>query len=357
MENVLVLFNNLDETDEYLALRDIDPATLGFEPRYRIAVATAQEEYDAIVEALRAEGFAAEGVNLKDDFELLGRLLTRNPPDVVFNLVEFFHNDLNHEGAVAGLYDLAGVPYTGATPFCLSLCRRKDLAKQVFLRSGIPTPRFAVVDGAEIPPDHGLDYPLIVKPSRGDGSAGVEPCTVVRDYAQLKKRLKRAAGEFQCSMLVEEFLEGRELHISVYGNNPPEALPVIDFNFSELPEDHPPLLTYDIKWNPLAPAYHKVHSICPAALPPEIERQAKELAVRAYRATCCRDYARIDLRLGKDDAPYVLEVNPNPDLTAGVSFMDSAEQAGYSFSGMLKKIVALALERAGKRPSAQPLPR
>jgi len=284
--------------------------------------------------------------------------------------VEFFHNDLNHEGAVAGLYDLAGVPYTGATPFCLSLCRRKDLTKQVFLRSGIPTPRFAVVDGAEIPPDHGLDYPLIVKPSRGDGSAGVEPCTVVRDYAQLTKRLKRAAGEFQCSMLVEEFLEGRELHISVFGNNPPEALPVIDFNFSELPEDHPPLLTYDIKWNPLAPAYHKVHSICPAALPPEIERQAKELAVRAYRATCCRDYARIDLRLGaddapyqttccrdyarvdlrlgKDDVPYVLEVNPNPDLTAGVSFMDSAEQAGYSFSGMLKKIVAFALERAGK---------
>ncbi|MDR1727644.1 MAG: D-alanine--D-alanine ligase [Acidobacteriota bacterium] len=345
MKKVLVLFNNLEEADEYLALRDIDPSTLDFEPKYRIAVATAQEEYDAIVDALRAEGFDAEGVNLKDDFDLLGRLLTQEPPDVVFNLVEFFHNDLNHEGAVAGMYDLAGVPYTGATPFCLSLCRRKDLTKRIFLQSGVPTPRFLTVKGGDVPPGHGLDYPLIVKPSRGDGSAGVEPHTVVYDYAQLKKRLAQAGEEFQCSMLVEEFLAGRELHISVFGDNPPEALPIIDFNFSELPAGHPPLLTYDIKWNPLAPAYHKVHSICPAVLPPEVERRAKELAVRAYQATCCRDYARIDLRLGADDVPYVLEVNPNPDLTAGVSFMDSAEQAGYGFSEMLKKIVGFALER------------
>jgi D-alanine-D-alanine ligase len=345
MKNILVLFNNLEEKDAYLALREIDPATLGFKPRYRIAVATAQEEYDAIVNALRAEGFAAEGVNLKDDFELLRRLLTRNPPDAIFNLVEFFHNDPSHEGAVAGFYDLAGVPYTGATPFCLSLCRRKDLTKQIFTQNGIATPRFLAVDGPAIAPEHGLAYPLIVKPSRSDGSAGVEAGAVVYDYAQLEKRLAHVCKEFHCPMLVEEFVEGRELHVSVFGNSPPEALPVIDFNFSELPEDHPHLLTYEIKWNPLAPAYHKVHSICPADLSPEIERQAKELAVRAYRATCCRDYARVDLRLGKDNTLYVLEVNPNPDLTAGVSFMDAAEQAGCGFSAMLKKLVDFALDR------------
>ena len=346
MKNVLVLYNNMEEADEYMALRSVDPATLGFEPRYRIAVATAQEEYDAIINALCREGFSTKGVNLNDDFELLRKLLTQNPPDVIFNLVEFFHNDLNHEGAVAGFYDLFSIPYTGATPFCLSLCRRKDLVKQLFMQNGIATPRFLTVNNAVMSADHGLGYPLIVKPSRGDGSVGVEAHTVVHDYTQLKKRLKSAFDEFQCSILVEEFIGGRELHVSVFGNNPPEALPIIDFNFSELPDNHPHLLTYDIKWNPLSPAYHKVHSICPATLEPEMERQVKELSVRAYQTTCCRDYARVDLRLGKNNVPYVLEVNPNPDLTEGVSFMDSAEQAGYSFPEMLKKITDLALERA-----------
>lgn len=342
---ILVLFNHLEEKDEYLSLRTIDPATLDFTPEYSIHVATAQEEYDAIVSALREEGFNACCINLKDDFSKLYQLIAQDPPDVVFNLVEFFHNDLNNEGSVAGFFDLFRVRYTGATPFCLSLCRRKGLTKQVLLESGVATPRFCNLQNPDIGPDHGLKYPLIVKPSRQDGSAGVDMHAVVRDYAQLQHRAERIFAEFRCPILVEEFIEGRELHVSVLGNNPPQVLPIIDFNFSELPEEHPHLITYDIKWNPLSPAYHKVHSICPAELDPKIEKRVKDQALRAYMATCCRDYARIDMRLGDDGVPYVLEVNPNPDLTAGVSFMESAENAGMSFSTTLRRIAGFALER------------
>ena len=345
-KKVLVLFNFVEEKDEYVALRAIDPATLDFTPEYNIHVATVQEEYDAIVNALRQEGYDSCCTNLLDSFSLLHSLITQNPPDVVFNLVEFFHKDLNNEGSVAGLFDLFRVPYTGSPPFCLSLCRRKGLTKQVLLQSGIATPRFRNLKSPFIEPDHGLRYPLIVKPARQDGSAGVDVTSVAYDHAQLVRRLDRVFSEFKAPILVEEFNEGKELHISILGNNPPQVLPVIEFDFAQLPSEHPHLITYDIKWNPLSPAYHKVHSRCPAALDAKTEALVKEQALRAFLATCCRDYARVDLRLGSDGVPYVLEVNPNPDLTEGVSFMESAEKAGVSFSETLRRIVSFALQRA-----------
>jgi D-alanine-D-alanine ligase len=344
-KSVLVLFNQLEEKDAYTALRAIDPSSLNFTPNYDIHVATEQEEYDAIVNALKDQGFQASCINLKDDPSRLHRLIAENPPDVVFNLVELFNDDLNHEGSVAGFFDLFGVPYTGCPPFCLFLCRLKGFTKKILLQSGVATPRFRNLESPIIEPYHGLRYPLIVKPSRQDGSTGVEATSVAYDYSQLLRRLDLLFVEFQGPVLVEEFLEGKELHVSILGNDPPRVLPIEEFNFSELHETHPPLITYDIKWNPLSPAYHKVHSLCPAAIDSKTERLVKEQALRAYVTTCCRDYARVDMRLGRDGLPYILEVNPNPDLTEGVSFMGSAEKAGLSFSETLRQIVTFALER------------
>jgi len=179
--------------------------------------------------------------------------------------------------------------------------------------------------------DHGLHYPLIVKPSRQDGSTGVDVHSVVHDYAQLLRRLDRVFAEFSAPVLVEEFIEGKELHVAVLGNNPPIVLPIVEFNFLELPAEHPALITYDIKWNPLSPAYHKVHSFCPANIDPKVEKLVKEQALRAFIATCCRDYARVDIRLGRDGVPYILEVNPNPDLTEGSHSWNRPKRQAYVF--------------------------
>jgi len=186
---------------------------------------------------------------------------------------------------------------------------------------------------------------LIVKPSREDASAGVEQDSVVVDFSQLTVRVGEMFERFDPPILIEEFIEGKELHVSVLGNNPPQVLPIIEFDFSELPEDHPSIITYDMKWNPLSLTYHKVHSRCPAQLAKRVEQRVKKHALEAYLVTSCRDYARIDMRLSKNNKPYVLEVNPNPDLTEGVSLMESAEAAGLSFSKTLRKIVDFALER------------
>ncbi|MBM4169668.1 MAG: ATP-grasp domain-containing protein [Ignavibacteria bacterium] len=346
--SVVVLVNQIGE-DEYEQMRQVDPATLGFKPEYDIHVLTVREEYSAIVKALRREGFRVRLVNLEENLRKLERVLHRNPPDVIFNLVEHFRDRSELEFAVAGLFELHGIAYTGGGPFSLALCQRKGLTKQVLLANDVPTPRFRIHLTPDILRRHGLHYPLIIKPAREDASSGVDRDSVVYDYEELKKKLAQVFTEYSPPILVEEFIEGKELHVSVFGNDPPVVLPMIEFDFSELPEDHPRIISYDAKWNPLDEIYHRVHSVCPARISKRAHKKVTEIATDAYKITGCRDYARLDIRLDKHDHPFVLEVNQNPDLTEGVSLMESAEQAGYSFSTALRMIVEFALARKRSR--------
>lgn len=196
-----------------------------------------------------------------------------------------------------------------------------------------------------MPHRHGLRYPLIVKPAREDASSGVDKEAVVYDLEQLENRIEHVFKEYGVPILVEEFIEGKELHVAVLGNDPPQVLPMIEFDFSDLPSDFPPIISYAAKWDPLKEEYHQIHTNCPAELPKRTVKRIAERVLDAYKVTYCRDYARLDVRLSKDNRIYVLEVNPNPDLTEGVSFMESAEKAGYSFSQTLRMIVEYALAR------------
>lgn len=341
---VAIVYNHSGE-DIYEKIKNVDPASLDFKPEYNINVPTVTEEYEAIAEALRKQGYKANLLNINEDIQVLIDLLRRDPPDVVFNLIEYYHDDPGIEHLVAGLFILYGVKFTGARPFTLALCQRKGMTKQLLLANNVPTPRYRLLMEPKLPGRHGLHYPMIVKPSREDASSGVDKGSVVYDYEQLSERIKKTFAEFTPPILVEEFIEGRELHVSVLGNDPPEVLPIIEFDFSELPSDHPNIISYDAKWNPLEESFHRVHSICPAKLSKRVEKKVRAAVLDAYRITGCTDYARLDLRLTKDNKVFVLEVNPNPDLTEGVSFMESAEKFGLSFGETLSKIVEYALSR------------
>jgi D-alanine-D-alanine ligase len=343
--SVVVLYNHIGE-DVYERLKHVDPTDLDFKPEYPIHVSTVKEEYEEIVRALRRAGYRARSVNLQNNLKNLERLLRRSRPDVIFNLVEFFHDDAELETAVAAVFDLYQIPYTGSSPFALGLCLRKGLTKRVLEDHRVPTPRFKILYEPEIPKRLGLHYPVIVKPAWADASAGVNKDSVIRDPADsqiLAERVRHVYDEYG-AVLIEEFIEGRELHVSVWGNDDPEVLPPVEFDFSKLPPGYPPIISYAMKWNPLAEVYHRVDTICPAQLDKKVLRRVEDVAIRAYEATECLDYARLDIRL-KNNKPYVLEVNPNPDLTEGVSFMDSAEQAGYTFPQALSRIAEFALER------------
>lgn len=343
--SVLLLYNHVG-VDEYEALKTADPEDLDFTPEYNInAIATVKEEYQAIAKGLEAEGFDVRVFNIQENIHRLSSLLRRNPPDVIFNLVEFFHDSQFLEASVAGLFDLYSIPYTGASPMSLSLCLRKGFTKQLLLTNGVPTPKFKILFDPTISKRHGLHYPLIVKPAREDASSGVDRHSVVYDYDTLQQRITKLFTEFAPPILVEEYIEGRELHISILGNDPPRMLPPVEYDFSGLPDDYPNIITYDAKWNPLDESFHKIHAVCPAPLTPRQLKKIEAISLAAYDIMECRDYARLDLRLGKGSAVYVLEVNPNPDLTEGVSFMDSAEKAGLTFSKTLSEIVGYALKR------------
>ena len=342
--NVAVVYNQAGD-DIYEKIRDVDPDSLGFEPEYNINVATVAEEYEAIANALKEEGYRVDLININENIQVLIDLLSKNPPDVVFNLIEFYKEDPSLEHLIAGLFALYGVRFTGSGPFTLALCQRKGMTKQLLLANNVPTPRYKLLTEPRLPGRHGLHYPLIVKPSREDASSGVEKGSVVYNLEQLNERVSKTFEEYNPPILVEEFIEGRELHVSVLGNDPPEVLPIIEFDFSELPSDHPNIISFDAKWNPLEESFHRVHSICPAKLSKRVEKKVKAAVLEAYKITGCNDYARLDLRLRNDNKVFVLEVNPNPDLTEGVSFMESAEQIGLSFAQTLSKIVEFALSR------------
>ncbi len=344
--SVLLLYNSVGE-DEYETLRTVDPASLGFIPEYHLSgISTVKEEYVSIAVGLERAGFRVSLYNARDNFFQLQSYLRRHRPDVIFNLIEHFHDSQFLESAVAGIYDLMNIPYTGAHPFSLALCLRKGYTKQILLANGVPTPKFRLLFAPKVPQNHGLSYPLIVKPAREDASSGVDRHSVVHHYTGLRRLVKKLFREFSPPLLVEEYVEGREFHASILGNGRPTVLPLLEYDFSELPKDHPNIITYNAKWNPLDESFHRIHAVCPARITARQRRSIERIALAAYDVVECRDYARIDLRLDRRGNVFVLEVNPNPDLTEGVSFMESAEKAGLSFSATLRRIVELALKRS-----------
>jgi D-alanine-D-alanine ligase len=316
-------------------------------------ISTLREEIEAIVSALKEKEYNAYSVNIQDDFDRLLSALTSPRPDVVFNLVEFFNDDPLLEDRVAALYDLLRIPYTGSPPMTIALCQRKGLTKQILKAMRIPTPRYLVVDKEPVPPKPTrLRYPLIIKPAWEDASAGVDENAVVEDRTQLEVRVHMILTEYSQPALVEDFIDGRELGVSVIGNNPARVLPAEEMDFSTLPPKHRGIISFESKWDPLNEIFHKGELVCPAKLPRSVRARVEAIALQTYQAMGCRDYARIDMRLDKKKRIFVLEVNPNPDLTEGVAFMASARAAGMSFADTLQIIVEEALKRSA--PPAPP---
>ena len=243
-----------------------------------------------------------------------------------------------------------GVPYTGAPPLALGTCQNKTLTKRILSSIGIRTPRYKIIKSLDRSFRLGLSYPMIVKPAWEDASVGIENDSIVENVDDLKKRIEHVFNSFKQPALVEEFILGRELNVAVFGDKEPQVLPISEIDFSSLPDHLHPIVSYQAKWEPLHEAYHKTIPICPAPLSAKTQNEAERMALACFKTVNARDYARIDMRLSKaDNKLYVLEVNPNPDLTEDAGFMRSAKQAGYTYKKTLKKIVDFAYERKAKR--------
>lgn len=321
------------------------PKDLGFKPYFDLETSDPIAEFEAIARNLREAGFDAYILNILDNLNIFIDDYKKNKPDVVFNLVEIYNDLPELETGFAGLLELLNVPYTGAPPLALGTCQNKFLTKKILSSQGILTSSAIFVDREKNVYRHGLNYPLIVKPAFEDASVGIENDSICSDHSKLKRRIKHVLNEYKQPVVVEEFIEGRELNVSVFGDEKPKALPISEIDFSRMPKHLHNIVSYQAKWDPHHEAYHKTIPICPARLSQKTTGEIQDLAIRCFKTIGCRDYARIDMRFTKDKKIYVLEVNPNPDLTQDAGFMRSAYQAGYSYRKTLKSIVELAYKR------------
>ncbi len=322
-----------------------------FKPYFEVEELTPMEEYDHLAKKLRRVGFNAYTLNILDDIQLMLNDFKQNKPDVVFNFVEIYKEDSLLEMNIVGLYELLGITYTGAPAMALANSQNKIMAKRLLKASGIPIPDYKIIKEKNEKYRHRLKYPLLIKPSLEDASVGIENDSIVNNTKQLKERVDYVLHYFDQPVLVEEFIEGRELNIAVLGDKRPVALPISEIDFSKMPDHLYNIVSYQAKWDPHHESYHKTIPKCPARLPKKIELRAKEIALNTFKIMGCRDYARVDMRLDKDNELKVLEVNPNPDLTEDAGFMRSAGAAGYTYAQALKRIVMFALARKnGKHP-------
>ena len=320
---------------------------LDFEPYFEITESDPIKEYAEIAEDLKKEGLDAYILNLRDNIDHFFKDLNKNKPDVVFNFVEIYKDRADLEMYFAGLLELLRIPYTGAPPLALGTCQNKMLTKKILRSVGLRTANYTYITKRQKIYRLKLKYPLITKPAFEDASVGIDVTAVVTNHKQLKARIEYILNEFQQPVLVEEYIDGRELNVAIIGDQKPRVLPISEIDFSEMPDHLYNIVSYQAKWDPLHEAYHKTIPICPAPLTKKVENEAKEIALKCFKTMGCRDYCRVDMRLNNKNKLYVLEVNPNPDLTADAGFMRSAKYAGISYRKALKRIVMHAAKRGG----------
>ncbi|MBN1538412.1 MAG: hypothetical protein JW908_16880 [Anaerolineales bacterium] len=266
-----------------------------------------------------------------------------NPAEyVIFNWCEEFPGKPNSYDRIAQCLEQLGFIFTGADSQALNLGRDKRRIKRRLDEYHIPTPIWEIFNTAQ--PDGWDLYPAIVKPALEHCSYGITPESLVWSEKELLQRVQFVRDIFDQPAIVEEFIDGREFHVTVIGNGELHVLPTAEMDFSAFSQPQDRLCTYDSKFEPSSPAYNLIELKLPASLSPGQQAALDAVSLAAYQATNCRDYARFDIRM-QDDTFYVLDVNHNPDFSPDTSTVLSAEIAGMPYPHFGSYLVNLAAQR------------
>ncbi|MER8556968.1 ATP-grasp domain-containing protein [Mesorhizobium sp. M0965] len=275
------------------------------------------------------------------DKGLLATLEAWMPPDVqarpsgfVFNRAEGIQGECRYTH-VPAMLEMAGVPYTGSSPLGHGLMDDKLITKTLIRSIGVPTPNFRVMRcGTENTGN--LQFPVVVKPRHEDNSFGLQ---LVHEPAQLTQAVELIVTQYGQDALVEEYIDGREIHVAMLGNEELEVLPPVEHDFGGRETR---LLTWEVKYTAVA----ALPQICPAQIGERLARELRDISVATFRACQCRDYARVDLRIDRSGKPFVLEINSMPGLGMGGSFALAATTAGHSYSSLINRILDVAHTRS-----------
>jgi D-alanine-D-alanine ligase len=296
----------------------------------------------AHAEALGRLGYAADILSLGPDPAFLWHELKRRGPDVVLNLYEGTLDDPETETYVAGLLQWSGIPFTGCPVAALSLARSKPNSKRILKAAGLPTADFCVLDAKAPTARSTIPFPVFVKPAEQDASVGIDRDSVCRDAEALERRVRRLRDTMPGPVLVERFLPGREIHVAVTAL--PDLVALSPAEVAFIP-GQAGILTYDAKWTPGSADYLATPMRFGIALSAKLEAELAEMARSAFVALGARDYARVDFRLDAEDRPFVLELNPNPEIGPDSCFGRILESAGTTFDAFLGRLIEHAIAR------------
>ena len=300
-------------------------------------------EYDVVV-TLKDMGHEVRPLGVDSDLGVLRSAILDFKPHLTFNLLEEFHGVAVYDQHVVSYLELMKGRYTGCNPRGLMLAHDKALSKQILAYHRVRVPEFAVFPrGHKIKRPRRLEFPLFVKSLTEEGSVGIAQASLVNDDDQLRERTEFVHEKLGTDGIAEQYIEGRELYVGVVGNQRLQTLPVWELVFTKMPEDVPFIATSKVKWDL---DYQKKRGIVYRAaekLPEGIEPKISRLCKRAYRNLNLSGYARMDLRLTQDNRIYLLEANPNPELSYGGEFADAAESSGLSYDALLQRILNLGL--------------
>jgi len=309
-----------------------------------ISAAAVKEEAEAVHKALLQLGHHAEYL-VVDDIGLAIDKVNTFKPDVIFNLCEAYRGKAQLEMAMAGVWELLDVPYTGNPPLALGMAQDKVVAKQLFAAAGIPTPAYQVYTDMPRGTDRALRLPAIAKPSREDASLGITQDSVITELAQLPDVVGTLLSKYRQPVLVEEYIDGREFNVSLLDGEPPEVLPLSEIDFSALGSGMLHITSYEAKWLPDHPLYVSTPPICPAQVDSGLRQRLEHTALQVFRLLHGRDYGRVDMRVDAQGRIFVLEFNPNPDISPDAGFARSLRAAGIAFEEFVDRLLAYALHR------------
>jgi len=301
------------------------------------------DDAESVMKALRELGHEVRVYHV--DIDLFEKLKNdKKDIDLVFNLCDDgFYSNPELEPHLPAMLDVLEIPYTGGNYFTLALTLKKDTVKKILLYHNLPTPRFQVFETGDEKLEE-LNFPLIVKPIHEDASIGIKDDSVVSDEEKLRERIKYVIKEYKQPALVEEFIDGREFNVGILGDKEKEFLPLSEITFDGLPRDKPKIVNYAAKWKEDTVDYKETRRSCPAKVDEELGNKLRELALKSASLFGCRDYFRVDFRV-RNNQLYILEVNQSPDISEDAGLFAMAQAKGYSYKGLIDKVVKSAIKR------------
>ena len=283
---------------------------------------------------------------LAHDLFRFQRRLRRLNPDVVFNLYDDVVHGALYDMRLAALVRMMGFPMTGSPALALGLTRYKFMTASLLAGAGIPIPpNTAILETLSAVRHHKWQFPIIVQASQEHAGIGLDRSSIVYSKKALRAKVREILVNYRQPALAQRFLPGREFNVGIVGGNRMRVLPLAEVDYSSLPGEIPPIMSYAAKWVESSTEYQNTKVICPAEVEPELAQRISDVALQAFRAVGGRGYGRVDMRLDESGDPYVLEVNCNPCIDEGMGLARSADRAGISYPKLLQLIVRAALER------------